>query len=121
MALSVLDYRHSMCSSRQAVEEEAMALLCGDGPSIMGRQSSVLRGWSNSVEKARNLGGAWLDTHVEERVAVPFTGADISKEEDGSVVIYLSNALGDLFAKQLVRKEDEEEEEEDASVEEEVV
>ena len=124
LALSVLDWQHSLCSSWQAVEEEAMALLCKEGPSIMGRQSSVLRGWSDSVEKARNLGGAWLDTHVEERVAVPFTGADISKEEDGSVVIYLSNALGDLFAKQLVRKRDEEEEEEaeeDASVEEEVV
>ena len=120
LALSVLDWQHSMCSSWQAVEEEAMVLLCGEGPSIMGRRSSVLRGWSSSVEKARNLGGAWLDTHVEERVAVPFTGADIAKEEDGSVVIYLSNALGDLFAKQLVRKEDEDEEE-DASVEEEVV
>jgi len=119
LALSVLDWQHSMCSSWQAVEEEAMALLCREGPSIMGRQSSVLRGWSNSVERARNLGGSWLDTHVEERVAVPFTGADISKEEDGSVVIYLSNALGDLFAKQLVRKEDEEEE--DASIEDEVV
>ena len=119
LALSVLDWQHSMCSSWQAVEEEAMALLCREGPSIMGRQSSVLRGWSNSVERARNLGGSWLDTHVEERVAVPFTGADISKEDDDSVVIYLSNALGDLFAKQLVRKV--EEEEEDASIEEEVV
>ena len=119
LAISVLDWQHSMCSSWRAVEEEALSLLCREGPSIMGRQSSVLRGWSNSVERARNLGGSWLDTHVEERVAVPFTGADISKEEDDSVVIYLSNALGDLFAKQLVRKEDEEEE--DASVEEEVV
>ena len=119
LALSVLDWQHSMCSSWRAVEEEVLALLCREGPSIIGRESSVLRGCSSSVERGRNLGGSWLDTHVEERVSVPFTGADVSKEEDGSVVMYLSNALGDLFAKQFVRKEDEEEE--DALVEEEVV
>ena len=119
LALSVLDWQHSMCSSWQSVEEEAIALVCRDGPSVMGRNSSVLRGWSDTVERGRNLGGVWLDTHVEERVAVPFTGADVVQDVDGSVVIYLSNALGDLFAKQLVRKE--EEEEEDASIEDEVV
>ena len=120
LSVSVVDWQHSLCSSWRAVDEEALSLLCTKGPSILGRQSSVLRGWSSSVQQARNLGGAWLDTHVEERVAVPFTGADVVKEKDGSVVVYMSNALGDLFAKQLVRRDDEEDEE-DSSILEEVV
>ena len=53
------------------------------------------------------------------RCAVPWTGMQAVAELDGSVVIYASNALGDLFAKQLVREE--EVVEEDRRVEEEVV
>ena len=42
---------------------------------------------------------------------------EVVAEQDGSVVIYASNALGDLFAKQLVKEVAEE----DRRVEEEVV
>merc|ERR1719394_1027129 len=125
IALLYLDLHLEVWTERTGVwltlaGESFQSLLCTRGPSVLGRQSSVLRGWSSSVQQARNLGGAWLDTHVEERVAVPFTGADIVKEKDGSVVVYMSNALGDLFAKQLVRRDDEEDEE-DSSILEEVV
>jgi len=127
MAVTVVDWGHSSCSScasslhhtsvhssslhsslHPCPPEEQVAVVCGEGPSILGRDSTVVEGWSTTVTRARSLAGCWLDTPVEERVEVPFTGAALVAEAGGAT-IYLANPLGDLFAKHWSRDHVEEE------------
>jgi hypothetical protein len=120
LGLAVTDWGHSACAAWQPVEPGCLGLACspaGPAPSVLGRVRE-LRGWRATVQRARELGGDWLDAPVEERCGVPFTGMAVAEEADGSVVVYASNALGDLFGKQLVRGEVAAE---DVAVEEEVV
>ena len=102
-SMCALDWSHSYCDEWS---NEKVNLTCsGRGPAVVGGFKG-LGSWKDTVVRGRDLGGEWLDNCVEDRCAIPFTGIDMNREEDGSTILYAVNAIGDLFAKILSHKKD---------------
>merc|ERR1712142_909083 len=97
-ALCVLDWKDSQCASLGS--DHARFVCSGRRPAVLGGCRGIGK-WQETVEKGRDMGEEWLDSYMENRCAVDFTGIDIAIEENGDIGIYAVNAVGDLFAKSL--------------------
>ena len=95
-ALCVLDWKDSQCVSLNS--DHARFVCSGRRPAVLGGCRGIGK-WQETIEKGRDMGEEWLDSYIEERCAVDFTGIDLAIEDNGDVGIYTVNAVGDLFAK----------------------
>ena len=107
VVLTVMDWSHSQCDDWES-QSDLVHLQCerpARVPGVLGGSRGVA-GWGRTVARGREAGGEWLDSCVEERCALGFTGVDLARVDAGPVMIYAVNAAGDLFAKSVVPKND---------------